>query len=228
MPLSENYTPFQNLVACVVMSKPISSRLGVRTLKTIFGDEIGFTKPRAILDAGEDGRYRALSKARTQHKDKTSVQLGRLADKVISEYAADDDDTTLLKLREKLGGSPEDLGSIMKEFYGLGDTATDIFRRRMQKDWEELYPFADERTLNAAAHLGLAHEDSEGLAKQVDDLLPTKSIYEKRAQFTKIVDALVGVDLEHKYEDCEEFVHGKRRQDEVDTGESEKKVAKRE
>ena len=56
MPLSENYTPFQNLVACVVMSKPISSRLGVRTLKTIFGDEIGFTKPRAILDAGEDGR----------------------------------------------------------------------------------------------------------------------------------------------------------------------------
>ena len=86
-------------------------------------------------------RYRALSKARTQHKDKTSVQLGRLADKVISEYAADDDDTTLLKLREKLGGSPEDLGSIMKEFYGLGDTATDIFRRRMQKDWEELYPY---------------------------------------------------------------------------------------
>ena len=88
--------------------------------------------------------------------------------------------------------------------------------------------FADERTLNAAAHLGLAHEDSEGLAKQVDDLLPTKSMDEKRAQFTKIVDALVGVDLEHKYEDCEEFVHGKRRQDEVDTGESEKKVAKQE
>ena len=94
-------------------------------------------KPKLILCAK---RYEALSKARTQHKDKTAVQLGRLADKVISEYAEDDQDTSLAILREELNGSADDLAIILKDFYGLGDMAADIFRRRMQKDWEELYP----------------------------------------------------------------------------------------
>lgn len=53
---SSEYTPFQNLIMSVVMSKPISSRLGSRTLLTLFSDDVDFTNPAKIRDAGDDGR----------------------------------------------------------------------------------------------------------------------------------------------------------------------------
>ena len=85
-------------------------------------------------------RYDALSKARTQHKDKTSLQLARLSEKVIEEYAESEDDASLSKLRDKLGGSADNLSNVIKDFYGAGETAVEIFRRRLQVDWKELYP----------------------------------------------------------------------------------------
>merc|ERR1712093_714853 len=205
---SKDYTPFQNLVAAAVMSKPISSRLGVRTLLTIFDDAkdgVDFSTPEKLRDAGEDGRYDALSKAKTQHKDKTSLQLGRLADRVIEMYSESEGDTSLKKLREDIG-KPDNLSKVLKEFYGVGDTATDVFRRRMQADWEELYPFADERTINAAAHLGLVHDSADKLAEQVKSLLPAEDSSEERQQYSRIVDALVACDLEHQYENLIELV----------------------
>lgn len=81
-----------------------------------------------------------MSKARTQHKDKTSLQLGKLADRVLELYSESEGDVSLKKMREELGGDPGNLPNVLKEFYGVGDTATEIFRRRMQGDWEELYP----------------------------------------------------------------------------------------
>ena len=61
--------------------------------------------------------------------------------------------------------------------------------------------FTDERAMNAAGHLGLADESAEALAQQVRELLPSDDKDAERAQFARIVDALVAVDLEHKYED---------------------------
>jgi len=85
-------------------------------------------------------RYQALDKSKTQHKDKTSLQLGRLADAVLEKYSAKQGDTSLSKLRDEIGGSSENVNKVIKGFYGFGDTASDIFRRRMQADWDELYP----------------------------------------------------------------------------------------
>lgn len=61
MKVSPSYTPFQNLVAAAVMSKPFSSRLGVRTLLTIFPNdqrrnEVDLSIPAKMRDAGQDGR----------------------------------------------------------------------------------------------------------------------------------------------------------------------------
>ena len=69
--------------------------------------------------------------------------------------------------------------------------------------------FADERTINAAAHLGLAHDSAEALAEQMKRLLPAKDATAERKQFTKIVDALVASDLEHKYDELEDIMQGK-------------------
>lgn len=68
--------------------------------------------------------------------------------------------------------------------------------------------FADERTINAAAHLGLAHNSAEALADQIKQLLPAEEATAERKQFTKIVDALVASDLEHKYDELEEVMQG--------------------
>jgi hypothetical protein len=43
----------------------------------------------------------------------------------------------------------------LKEFKGLGDVGVDIFFREVQVAWQELRPFADRRTLDAAGRLGL-------------------------------------------------------------------------
>jgi hypothetical protein len=59
MKVSKSYTPFQNLVAAALMSKPISSRLGVRSLLTLFGergDDVDFSTPAKLRNAGEEGR----------------------------------------------------------------------------------------------------------------------------------------------------------------------------
>lgn len=61
MNVSPSYTPFQNLVAAAVMSKPFSSRLGVRTLLTIFPNDkernaVDLSTPAKMRDAGQDGR----------------------------------------------------------------------------------------------------------------------------------------------------------------------------
>lgn len=78
--------------------------------------------------------------------------------------------------------------------------------------------FADERTLNAAAHFGLQHNSSEELANQVEELLgPAKDEEDKRRRFTTIVDALVACDLEHKYGEVEARISGKTEEDEKDS-----------
>jgi hypothetical protein len=47
----------------------------------------------------------------------------------------------------------------------------------------------------------LEHDSAEALAKQIQELLPVDDEAKQRKQFTKIVDALVATDLEHKYEE---------------------------
>ncbi len=92
-------TPFEELVCAVVLSRPISHRLGVRTIRTIFNEPYNFSTPRAIRDAGEEKRHQALWDARTQHKDKTARELGGLADVVVERLADSEDDPSLEKVR---------------------------------------------------------------------------------------------------------------------------------
>lgn len=85
-------------------------------------------------------RYEALDKAKTQHKDKTSTQLGKLAKTVIDEYAEDESDTSLEKMHQVLDKDGANLHSIIKSMYMFGETSADIFQRRIQGDWKEAYP----------------------------------------------------------------------------------------
>lgn len=52
---------------------------------------------------------------------------------------------------------------------GVGDTAVNIFCREAQLLWEELFPFADARTLETLAHHGISCSSAEEVAKLVNN-----------------------------------------------------------
>lgn len=104
---SMDLNPFEELVCAVVLSRPISHRLGLRTIRTIFNAPYQFNTPKAIRDAGKEKRHQALWDARTQHKDKTAEEIGALADVVVERFAESEEDTTLRKLREEAANDVE-------------------------------------------------------------------------------------------------------------------------
>ena len=86
----------------------------------------------------------------------------------------------------------------------LGNTGLDIFFRRIQRDWEEVYPFVDKRTLDALEKVGLpsaAKDLKEFLDKEwenlkVEDIKAGSEDEKKRNAFVRILERAVGADLE--------------------------------
>lgn len=92
---------------------------------------------------------------------------------------------------------------LKKHVKGLGKTGLDIFGRRVQAQWPELYPFADQRTLSGLQKLGLP-STAEELKKLINQHWTALNIegYEgnedekKRRVFVQVLERAVGVDLE--------------------------------
>ena len=144
----------------------------------------GWTTPRKMRDAGWDARVMVLNgSGYARYDESTSRMLGDTCALLIDAYKGD-----LRNLREEASRDPGEERKRLKAFKGIGDVGADLFFREVQAVWPELYPFADKRALNAAATLGLA-ETAEGLAETVN-----------RADFPRLVTALVRVDLAKGYE----------------------------
>jgi hypothetical protein len=58
--------PFEELLSAVVLSRPISHRLGLRTIRTIFNDPYNFNSAKAAQEAGGEKVHQAIWDARTQ------------------------------------------------------------------------------------------------------------------------------------------------------------------
>src|SRR5215211_8055511 len=91
----------------------------------------------------------------------------------------------LRRLREEAGRQPSTERKLISEFKGIGDVGADIFFREVQREWSELFPFADKRALQAAERFGLA-TDAGSLAELTS-----------RADLPRLINALVRADLEH-------------------------------
>ena len=156
-------TPFEELVSAVILSRPISHALGVRSIRTIFNDPYNFTTPKALQEAGFDRRLQALWDARTQHKDKTATQLGQVADTVAEKFSKGNaKDTSLEGVREAAQKDmDEESDFLTSNIKGIGKTGMSIFFRRIQWLWAECYPYIDERTEQALIELGLPPEPEE-------------------------------------------------------------------
>ena len=80
------FTPFEELVSALILSRPISHMLGVRSIRTIFNEPHNLNTPQAIRAQGQDGCRAALDDARTQHRQKTAEELVLLANAMCDEF----------------------------------------------------------------------------------------------------------------------------------------------
>lgn len=201
--------PFEELLCAIILSRPISHRLGLRTIRTVLNDPYNFTSARALRDAGEEKRLQAVHDARTQHKDKTAAQMGTVADVVLEHFTSKDDSqgTQLGKLLEECGDDVGQAADLLKRsIKGLGKTGLEIFFRRVQWIWTAAFPNVDSRTADALRLLGLP-QDGEQLVALVDEFwddLETDGLAgegedaKKRRAFVVLLERATGAELEHK------------------------------
>ncbi|CAD0100983.1 unnamed protein product [Aureobasidium mustum] len=204
---SSALSAFEELICAVVLSRPISHKLGLRAIRTILNSPYSFTTPFAIISAGKERRHQALNDAKTQHKDKTAEQIGLVADVVAHKFSKNDTDTSLDKLREQASkGWDMERDLLQENIKGLGKTGLDIFFRRVQWLWPEAYPFVDEKSSRGIEKLGLPKHPDE-LAKVLDRYwakLDTSNLekgdkeMQKRRAFVVICERATSADLEGK------------------------------
>ncbi|KAL9112791.1 MAG: hypothetical protein Q9187_007726, partial [Circinaria calcarea] len=198
-------TPFEELACAVILSRPISYALGLRSIRTLFNAPYNLTTPKALRDAGAEGRRKALDDAKTQHRQKTADELGGLADVVIERIGDGDEDVGLERVRKEAGEDVKKEREILKKnIKGLGNTGLDIFFRRIQSRWKEAYPFVDLRTSGALGKLRLP-SDAEKLREVLDekwkdldkeDIAGDNGEEKRRTAFIQILERAVGADLE--------------------------------
>lgn len=201
--------PFEELLCATILSRPISHRLGLRTIRTILNEPYNFTSAKAVRNAGEEKIYQAVWDAKTQHKGKTTEEIGRVADVVLEKFANQDDKdgTQLQKVLDESKGDVEKAVDTLKEIIkGFGNTGANIFLRRVQWLWEGGYPFVDDKTGLALRNLGLP-DDAEELRTLLEkhlDSLNTENVAgegeaaRKRRAFVVALERAVGAELEGK------------------------------
>ncbi|HEY9058545.1 MAG TPA: hypothetical protein VIN77_15455 [Aurantimonas sp.] len=166
------------LVAANLFSARISAEQALRAVKAL--KDAGLTSADHMARATWEERVTILNRnGYARYDEKTSRFLQDMADRCLAEYGGD-----LRKLRERAKRDPQEERRLLKEFKGIGDVGADIFFREVQAVWEELYPFADSRALQAAAKLGLG-DNAESLATLVE-----------RPRFPALLTALVKADLD--------------------------------
>lgn len=204
--------PFEELMSAMILSRPISHRLGLRSIRTVLNDPYNFSSAKAVKDAGEGKRHQALWDAKTQHKGKTADQIGMLADVVLEKYTSGEDKEGT-QMKKALSDNDNDLDkaldSMKENIKGLGKTGLDIFLRRVQWLWDSGFPYIDGRTMDSLRKLNLT-QDGEELQKLVEEhwaKLETKHLAgendsaKKRRAFVVLLERATGADLEGKIDE---------------------------
>lgn len=199
------YSPFEHLLIASLLSKPLSHKLGMRSIRTLLNPPFSLDSTRAVLEAGEARVWEALEVARTQHRQKTAGYMSGMA-----EFFADDPE--LRMVREK--------GDPMREVQrakGVGKTGAELFARRVQclEDWGKVFPFVDSRGLDALRELGFEVGDADGLKTLIEAEVGFEGVGEMavsgaeglegeqktRVAFVLVLERAIGASLEGNIQD---------------------------
>lgn len=202
-------SPFEELLCAVILSRPISHRLGLRAIRTILNPPYEFKDADSIKAAGAENIHQALDDARTQHKGKTTEEIELIAEAVADNNWGNDLEKIRKQAKNAVDRERENLRASVK---GLGQTGLDIFYRRIQWLWDEAFPFVDERTQKSLEKLGLPNKPDE-LVHLIENNWQSVEFEEenheegpdddmkKRRAFVILLERAVGADLEKKSED---------------------------
>jgi hypothetical protein len=182
---------FRMLVASILFSAPIGAHQGLTAARAL--SDQGWTTAAKLAATSWEQRVRVLNQhGYARYGDRTSAMLGDACALLLDRYGGD-----LRALRERAGRDPGGERTLLKQVKGVGDVGVDIFFREVQLTWDELYPFADPRALDAAKQLGLG-SDLGKLAGGGD-----------RERFARLVAGLVRVGLGHDYDEVLEATHSR-------------------
>jgi hypothetical protein len=174
---------FRMLVASILFSAPIGARQGLTAARALTDE--GWTTAQKMAATTWHQRVLVLNQhGYARYGDRTSSILGDACELLLDRYRGD-----LRKLREQAGRDPSRERILLKQVKGIGDVGADIFFREVQVVWDELYPYADQRALDAARQLGLGSEIAE-LADGGD-----------HERFARLVAGLVRVRLARDYDE---------------------------
>lgn len=200
--------PFEELLCAIILSRPISHMLGLRTIRTVLNDPYNFSSPEAVQKAGQEKWHQAVWDAHTQHKAKTAEQIGLVADVVAEKFSPGGPSDSSLEGVRKQGDHDYDKerALLQDNIKGVGKTGLDIFFRRVQWLWAKSFPFVDERTAKGLEKLGLPSE-ADNLVKLIGedweklkklDIAGKDEEERKRRAFVVVLERVIGADLEKK------------------------------
>ncbi len=178
--LGEN-TPsvlFQWLIVALVCSARIAASQAIKAAEALF-DQQGWRTPQKMAETSWQDRVDVLNQAGyARYDESTARYIGETTALLMDAYGGD-----LRKLREAANGDSQTLRELLKQFKGIGEVGADIFCREAQLAWQELYPFADKKALDAAAKLHLPTR-----AGAMAELVP-------RRDLPRLLSGLVRADL---------------------------------
>lgn len=168
---------FRWLCASLLFSARIGAGTAASAVKALA--EAGWTTPEKMAAATWEERTRVLNRSGyARYDESTSRRLGAMAERILERYGGD-----LRRLRDEAERDPAAESKLLQAFDGIGPVGAAIFCREAQLAWDELYPFADRKALEAAGRLGLGRTAGD-LAALVD-----------RPDLPRLVAALVRASL---------------------------------
>jgi len=166
------------LIASLLFSARIATHQAESAAEALFAK--GWCTPRKMADTEWEERVKVLNRAGyARYDESTARYIEDTTRLLLDKYGGD-----LRKLRKAGEHQPDKERRLIKEFKGIGDVGADIFFREVQLAWDELYPFADRKALEAAKDLGLG-DSAEVLAGLID----------KKRDLPRLLSGLVRVSL---------------------------------
>lgn len=166
------------LIASLLFSARISAGQAHKAAQALFAE--GWRTPNKMAATTWAERVAILNRSGyARYDESASRYIGETTALLLDKYGGD-----LRRLRAAAEQDPARERQLLKEFKGIGDVGADVFVREAQIPWDENYPFADRRALEAATKLGLG-ASAEDLARLVD----------RRADLPRLLAALVFLDL---------------------------------
>lgn len=151
----EQNTPsalFQLLYLSILLSARIAAGNGVEAARAL--RKAGLTTAEKMARASWQERVDVITwHGYKRYDESTSTMLGQTAELALERYKGD-----LRRLREEAGRDVARERALLKEFKGIGEVGADIFLREVQGVWDEAYPYADRKVLDAASKLDLPTE----------------------------------------------------------------------